>query len=232
MAVILWSAIVAVNTDAALALGPGEDGSNSVQSANLYFFSWAGFVTSAVLLVSFIRDAFGVDIVGTVRGSGKRLEWWATLLAASIVVLGSAAETLKGDCKGDSQSGVDDVYCRRTKFAISASTICMVLCVYVIYTKVAKQSSPFMVELGSAFGLAIMNVFVVFFTTSADGPGSSVGNLYYFSWAMSLSSIFLAAQCYTEYSNVPTRTADGTSQNGAPSSGDLELHVETFDDHL
>ena len=238
VSVVLWSAIVAVNTDAGLALGPGEDGSATVQDANLYYFSWAGFVTSVVLLVSFLRDAFGVDVVGTVRGGAARIQWWAALLACSVVVLGSAAEVLKGDCNGDSQSGFDGAYCRRTKWAISASTICMLLCVLVILTKVFKytaseSSTSFMVELASSFLLAITNILVVFFTTSADGPGRQVGNLYYFSWAMALISVFLASQCYSEYANVPTRTSQDQEQSTPPDHRhDLELQVETFDDNI
>lgn len=236
VSVVLWSAIVAVNTDAGLALGPGEDGSGSVQDANLYYFSWAGFVTSVILLVSFLRDAFGVDVVGSVRGSAERLQWWAALLASSIVVLGSAAQVLSGDCDGDPQGGFDGKYCRRTKWAISASTICMLLCIFVIFTKVIKYTSSgastsFMVELASSFLLAISNIFVVFFTTSADGPGRQVGNLYYFSWAMSLISIFLASQCYTEYANVPTRSSNDETTT-PPDRHDLELQVETFDGNI
>ena len=236
VSVVLWSAIVAVNTDAGLALGPGEDGTGTVQDANLYFFSWAGFVTSVVLLVSFLRDAFGVDVVGTVRGGAARLQWWAALLASSIVVLGSAAQVLKGDCGDDSQGGFDDKYCRRTKWAISASTICMILCLFVIVTKVFKYttseaSTSFMVELGSSFLLSIMNIFVVFFTTSAGGPGRQIGNLYYFSWAMSLISVFLASQCYSEYANVPTRSSQDVT-TPPEHQHDLELQVETFDDNI
>lgn len=236
VSVVLWSMIVAVNTNAGLELGPGEDGSAAVQDANLYYFSWAGFVTSVVLLVSFLRDAFGVDVVGAVRGGAARVQWWAALLASSIVVLGSAAEVLKGDCHGDSQGNFDDKYCRRTKWAISAATICMLLCAFVICTKVFKYTSSeastsFMVELGSSFLLSIMNVFVVYFTTSAGGPGRQIGNLYYFSWAMSLISVFLASQCYTEYANVPTRSSQDES-TPPDHRHDLELQVETFDDHI
>jgi hypothetical protein len=236
VSVVLWSAIVAVNTDAGLALGPGEDGAASVQDANLYYFSWAGFVTSVVLLVSFLRDAFGVDVVGTIRGSAARVQWWAALLAASVVVLGSAAQVLKIDCGDDSESGADATYCRRTKWAISASTICMLLCLFVIATKVIKYTSSeastsFMVELGSSFLLAITNIFVVLFTTSAGGPGRQVGNLYYFSWAMALISVFLASQCYSEYANVPTRSSHDES-TPPDHRHDLELQVETFDDNI
>jgi hypothetical protein len=236
VSVICWSAIVAVNTNAGLALGPGEDGSDTVQDANLYFFSWAGFVTSVILLVSFLRDAFGVDVVGSIRGGAVRLQWWAALLAASVVVLGSASQVLNGDCHGDSQGDFSTTYCRRTKWAISGSTICMLLCLFVIFTKVIKYttseaSTSFMVELGSSFFLSITNIFLVFYTTSASGPGRKVGNLYYFSWAMCLMSVFIASQCYSDYANVPTRSSqqDEITTNG---NRDLELQVETFDDNI
>lgn len=240
--VLCWTAIVAVNTDAGAGVGPPEDGIDTIQSANLYYFSWAGFITAVILLVSFLRDAFGVDVVGTMRGSEARIQWWAALLATSIIVLGSSARVNNVDCN-DSEGAFSSTgkYCRIAKFAISASTIGMILCMLVIYTKVFKYttsepSSAFLLEVASSFFLSIMNVFVVYYVTSADGPGKSTGNLYYFSWGMFLTAIFLASQCYSAYAN-PTATSfdnnnetTGTTTNG--NRGDVELQVETFDDNI
>lgn len=237
--VFCWSAIVAGDIDAADFIGAAEDTGDAIQSANLYYFSWAGFVTSVILAVSFLRDSFGLDVVGSLRQNTERLQWWAALLAVSVVVLGSAAHANRVDCGDDSEAGEPASYCRKTRFAISAATIGMVLCLLIIYTKIFKYtssepSSGFLLEAGSAFFLGIMNLFVVFFTTSVGGPGRTVGNLYYFSWAMFLLSVFLASQCYNEFAHTPSRShgssGNGTTTNG--NRGEMELQVETFDDNI
>jgi hypothetical protein len=237
--VVCWSAIVAGDIDAADFIGAAEDTGAAIQSANLYYFSWAGFITSIILCVSFLRDSFGLDVVGALRHNTERLQWWAALLAATVVVLGSAAHANRTDCGNDSEAGETASYCRKTRFAISAATIGMVLCLLIIYTKIFKYTSSepsagFLLEAGSSFFLVVMNLFVVFFTTSVGGPGRTVGNLYYFSWAVFLLSAFLASQCYNEFAHPSSSShesgGNGTSTNG--NRGEMELQVETFDDNI
>lgn len=241
--VAFWTAIVAVNTSAGDSLGAIGSGSDAVQSGNLYYFSWGGFVLSVILLVSFLRDAFGVDMIGQVQNRGARLQWWAALMASAIVVLGSAAETLGKDCVDDVDGEQSFRYCRITKWAISAGTINMVLCAAVIGVKmiqysVSEKITLLFLETASAGFLSIMNIFAVLYITSADAPGSAIGNLYYFSWAIFLLAAMLLAQCYTEFTQ-PQPNSDGTS--GTTSNGNEtynqntrggDIEVETLDDNL
>ena len=235
--VAFWAAIVAVNTDADLDLAPPSADSNSVQSANLYYFSWAGFVTSLILLVGFIRDSFGFDAMGTLHAQGKRMQWWAALLACSIVVMGSASQTLGLDCRGDDRQKPSG-YCPKTRFAIAVGTIGSLLSLLVISSQVIKYTAgvantPFLLELGSSALLTILNALGVAFTTSASGPGAGIGNLYYFSWASFLLSAVLGVECYGEFVNPPapneTTTMNGNG-NTYPDNGDVA--VETFDDNI
>lgn len=243
--VVFWTAIVAVNTDAGKGVAPNGTDADAVENGNLYYFSWAGFITSIVLLVSFLRDAFGVDVAGTVNRRTDRLQWWAALLAASIIVMGSAAQVHSSDCQADRDNGESDSYCRKTKWAIAAGTLSMAFCALVISTKVFKYTAtaaatPFMLEVGVSFFLTIFNAFAVGYTTSADAPGSSIGNLYYFSWAMFLLAVVLASECYSEFNRSPTGDggdeggANGTTSNGGEYNVDRrgDIEVETFDDNI
>lgn len=233
--VAFWTAIVAIGTDAGDGLAVPEDASNQVQNANLYYFSWAGFVTSIIIMAKFLQDAFGIDMVGQLRSRAARIQWWAAFLAASIVVMGSAARSLRKDCGEDSEGGFSDSYCRKAKFAVSAGAIGSILSLLVIASKVVQYTAteaatPFLLEMfGSGF-MTILNGFAVAYTTSADAPGSGIGNLYYFSWATFLIAAVVGVECYTEFVN-PVAVQEGAPQNGTrPDNGDLV--VEEFDDGI
>jgi hypothetical protein len=239
--VAFWTAIVAVDVEAGDGLAPVDEPSDAVQNGNLYYFSWAGFILSIVILVSFLRDAFGVDLVGQARHhGGARLQWWASLLAASIIVLGCASQVLAVDCKTEDNEEATTSYCRKTKWAISAGFFNMLLCGLVIASKVLKYTAvdaatPFMLEFGSAGFLTVINVFAVAYITSADSPGSAIGNLYYFSWAIFLLAVVLLSECYTEFTQPPTSTDITTSsENGSQynQNGRGDIDVETLDENL
>ena len=134
-----------------------------------------------------MRDTFGVDLAGEVRDRSARLQWWAALLASSIVVMGSASQVKKQDCSDDSQGNFSDAYCTKTNFAIAAGAIGVFFCLLVIAAKVirytaAETSTPFLIEITTSIFLTILNGFNVAYATSADGPGSGIGNIYFFSW--------------------------------------------------
>jgi hypothetical protein len=242
--VVFWSAIVALATDAGLSVAEPEDPGNKVQNANLYYFSWAGFVTSVILLVTFMRAAFGFDAVGELQSRAKRLQWWAALLATSVVVLGASTSSHRRDCGEDSEGGFDDSYCRKAKLGMAAGSLGLVFACLVIVTKVFQYSqtpspTPFVLELGTAVFLTIVMGFNVAYVTSANAPGSAIGNLYYFSWGCFLISATLTGQCIDEYLN-PALVDDKPSENGHSGyegngqngfrGGDIE--VETFDDNI
>jgi glucan phosphoethanolaminetransferase (alkaline phosphatase superfamily) len=240
--IAFWTAIVAINTDAGDALVGSGTASGAALNANLYYFSWAGFITAILIFVSFLHDAFGINVLDQVRKQALRLQYWAAFFACSIVVMGSASRTLRSDCRvfetNDENIGP---YCRKTRFAIASGTLGAILALLVIFSKVVKYSSisgstPFVVEIGSAAFMTVITAFAVASTTSASGPGSQIGNMYYFSWASFLLSAVLVADCYNEYKTGPaTNSNDDEAMNGtrpdSGRSGDVVM-VETFDDAL
>jgi hypothetical protein len=89
--------------------------SAAVSNANMYYFSWASFVTAVILFVNFARHQFGLNLVDELSGRGARLNPWSALLATSLVVAGASARVLNNDVS----LAVDD------RFVASCFELCL-----------------------------------------------------------------------------------------------------------
>jgi len=169
--VAFWSGIVSIVSDANnnLAVRHSTNGecNNTVLNGNLYYFSWASFVTSISLLVSYLRSVFGVDLVGSVKQRSARLELWSGMLACAFVVMGSSANIFQIDCKPEADSGLD-AYCTRCKFGISVGTIGALFSFLVVAMKLVTMTAPFVAEGVFGLVLAVLNGFGVAFITVRD----------------------------------------------------------------
>lgn len=199
---------------------------NHSDTGNLYYFSWSGFVTAIVLLVNYLRQAYGLDVLGEVRNRAARLSLWAGMLAGSMVVTFASVRVLNEDCQGNNQDLV--AYCRRTKFGISVGAIGIFLSVAVVGMKVFTYTAPFLVEFAMSILLVILNAFSVAYITSPSGPGSPIGNLYYFSWISFLCAAMLFADCFNQKSGPPAATDSENKHDDG--TGDIE--VENLDDQI
>ena len=165
--VAFWSGIVSIVSDASnnLAVRHSTNGecNNTVLNGNLYYFSWAAFVTSISLLVSYLRSAFGVDLVGEVKTRSQRLELWSGMLACSLVVMGASANIFTIDCN-PVQDGLD-VYCTRCKFGISIGVIGSVFAIVVVGMKLITATAPFVFEGVLGLTIAILDGCGVAFIT-------------------------------------------------------------------
>ena len=112
----LQAATVAVVTEPNnnLAVMPvSAGGGGGVINGNLYYFSWAGFVMSVIISVSYFRSMYHIDVAGEIRSRSARLIYWAILLAASLVVMGSSANIFDADCSATEENRLMK-YCNRT----------------------------------------------------------------------------------------------------------------------
>jgi hypothetical protein len=226
--VAFWAATVSIVTNVSNGLGISGTATNQVLNGNLYYASWAGFITSVILMVSYFREVFGVDVVGEVRNRGARLSLWAGFMAATLIVMGSSARIHNQDCTPNQDFSVK--YCKRTKFAISIGTIGVFFSLAVVGMKMFTTSAPFIVEFVSAVLMAILNAFGVAYITSANGPGSAIGNLYYSSWITFLCAAMLAADCFNQFTGGNAGPASDRNKNGENGNGDIQ--VETFDEQI
>jgi hypothetical protein len=226
--VAAWTVTVALVTDASnnlAVLVADANNSNIVASSslngNLYYFSWAGFVTSILLLVSFLRQAFGVDLVDRVQNRATRLTLWSGMLACAMVEMGASARMFhNSNCKASSSS----VFCMRTKYAIAIGAIGLFLSLVVVGMKILRSTAPFVVEAVMATILAVLNGFGVAFITGPKGPGSTIGNVYYFAWLSCLCAAMLMADCFNQ------RTEGSATATASKPPIEDNLHDEDVSD--
>jgi len=225
--VILWSVVVGVVSDSKNELAVNIDG--TVENGNLYYFSWAGFICSVTLLVSYLRSIYGVDVAGELKGRSARLNYWSALLCTSLVVLGASTTTYTNDCIAQSESVA---FCRRTKYAISIGTIGAFLSLYCVAAKIATSRAPFLVEVVFSILTFIFYVFGVIFLTSADSPGASIGNLYYFTWLSFMVSFALIASCYDDYQAAKNINHTQEHQGDEMQDTDIDnIPIQAIDDN-
>lgn len=202
---IFWIALVAVVTDARQGLAVDEVG--AVDNGNLYYFSWAGFVCSILLLVSFLNETFGINVAGELQNRSPRLKLWSAHLASAIVVMGSSSNFYDGAC-GIGQNAK----CGRAVYGIVYGALATLGAVSIVGLKIATTKAPFLAEVLVSFVLVILCGVGVAVITSQNGPGAELGNLYYFSWAAFLSSFMLLVSCVEDY-NVASSGDPGTAHH-------------------
>ena len=140
----------------------------AVNNGNLYYFSWAGFICSVMLLVNYLRHVFNVDVAGEIRSRSARLTAWSGLLATSLVVMGSSANFFDTMCGGDEEKGK----CNRAVYGIVLGTISTLASVTIVGLKIATSKAPFLVEVGTSFMLVVLYALGVAIITSQQGPVS------------------------------------------------------------
>jgi len=202
-----WAATVAIVSDSNYDLAVDDGG--AVSNGNLYYFSWAGFVTSITTFISYLRSALNVDVAGEMKSRSARLNIWAAHLAASLIVMGSSANLLDRYCESeDSYKGGE--YCRRTVFGIVLGLLSTLFSFIIIGMKIATSKAPFLIEASSSFALLVSFGFAVAIITSQKGPGAPLGNLYYFTWIAFFTSFLLSASCTEDYNAARAMTEEET----------------------
>jgi hypothetical protein len=207
---IFWVATVSVVTDSRHGIAVDEYG--AVSNGNLYYFSWAGFVCSVTLLVSYLRHVFNVDVAGEIRNRSVRLTSWSALLAASLVVMGSSANFYDTTCGGNQGNSK----CNRAVFGIVLGALSTLASVVIVGLKIATSKAPFLAEAACSVLMMVLYAFGLPFITSQSGPGAPLGNLYYFTWASFLASLAIVASCFEDYN----AAADGGGASGVDNSGE------------
>lgn len=221
---VFWGATVAVTSDASDSRASALFNEGGVSNANIYYFSWASFVCAVMLVVNYVRFAFGIDLVGEVNNRGARLNLWAALIACSLVVAGSSAR-IKNSLCDSSDKTAGTAFCARCKLGISVGSIVVVLSVVVVGAKMFMPVTPTVIETAMAALAGVLETFSVAYVTSNEGPGARIGNLYYFSWASFLVSAFLFAECVGQ---VRGETAAAIQNKASNNGGDVQ--VEVLDD--
>jgi len=207
--VVFWIATVSVVTDSRRGLSVDQYG--AVESGNLYYFSWAGFVCSVLLMVNYLRHVYNVDVTSGLQSRASRLTSWSGLLSTSLVVMGSSANFYDVTCGGD--YAYEDGKCSRAVFGIVLGALATLSSVGIVGMKIATTRAPFLVEAGVSSISLVLYGFGVAFITSQQGPGAPLGNLYYFTWISFLVSFLLVTSCVEDYNNAAATTGNTSGEN-------------------
>mmetsp|Transcript_2352 Transcript_2352/g.3614 ORF Transcript_2352/g.3614 Transcript_2352/m.3614 type:complete len:291 (-) Transcript_2352:318-1190(-) len=143
-------------------------GNEQILYANLYFFSWLTFLASVYTVGVTFRDNFNF---------GPKFSQWMLLFTASIVLL-STSISIRGDiCANDNE----DMACERTKYAVGVGGVGVAISVIAVFASVLDKMGR-MFEIGTTLLATILYFFGVVFLTSASGPASAMGNMYFSVW--------------------------------------------------
>jgi len=157
-------------------------GTELIKDGNLYFSTWACFISISSIFVSFFHK---FEFNPTIKA-------WTFLLTTSILMLGSAAHLREGICDIN-----DGRRCHRTNYAITVGFIVGLLSTVALLIARFSKLTPvhtLFISLPCA-GFAAFGVVVI---TSASGPGKSLGTLYFTTWSIAVLSFWTALNAFNE----------------------------------
>ena len=192
---IFWSILVSFITGPNRGLAVDQEG--GVNLGNLYYCSWAGFLCICSLGSMYIEDVFGINVRNKMKQKSNSFLYWSGLLVASIIVMGTCSELYDSNCDAPNDEKIQP-FCRRSVYGIVVGTIGVILSLAIIVMKMAF-AAPFLFEVGTAGILFTLYMFEVAFLTTPSGPGSPLGNLYYFSWLSFGLTFMVGKTCREDY---------------------------------
>lgn len=157
-----------------------------LRNTNLYFFSWASFISSAFILCSVAQQYRLVDVTAPTR-----LVRWYLFLIASVVVFGTGSKLKPVICT------FEDDLCRTTKYAVSLGVVSAGLSLIpIIWSHLAKMY----VWVEALVGIIVTVFYCVgaAYITDVSGPGSNIGNLYFATWFGFGLAVLLTFSCFSE----------------------------------
>merc|ERR1740124_314951 len=174
----LWISIAVVIQDPRndIASTTHPSGVEWIKQPNLYFFTWSALFCNVYLFGSFFREYKTYDL---------RVVGWISLLAASLMLLTVLSYLKGGICDAD-----NGVICLRTKYGIVSSAIASGISLIASVLSYVSKVSP-------RLGLVIVSPtaaiysFCVVMLTSASGPGSAIGTIYFMTWIGVTISVLL-----------------------------------------
>lgn len=178
--------------------GLAVDKDGAVFIGNMYYFAWAGFINSIFILSSFIESVYGFNVRQTMRARSSSFTYWSALLVSSMIVMATSSDIYNRNCDVPVEDKAQP-FCSRTVLAVSVGTIGVIFALAIVAMKMSLGAAPFLIEIGLNLMLFILYVLEIAYVTDIQGPGSPLGNLYYFSWISFLLTIGVGKACHEDY---------------------------------
>lgn len=168
--------------------------SETILYANLYFFSWLTFLTTVYITAVSYQQTFQF---------GAKFTQWMLLLTASVILMGTSIAIREDICSNANIA----LTCERTKYAIGVGAVGMVISFLSLVASIMDKMGRVM-EIGATLLSTILYFFGVIFLTSASGPASAMGNMYFSVWGgCAVSFMLLVGVLF------PGAGGGGSSQN-------------------
>lgn len=182
---------------------PNMFGNNFVDG-NLYYFSWAGLATGIVLVLSYIRSVWGLNLIVELQRSAQRLQYWTWLGIVGLIQMGSSARLFDNHCgRGSAALGEMGTvkFCRRCQLGVVLG-VCSVVSSTAVAGAIIGGRVPFLfaAEMIISCTMVTSQAVGVALLTSQEGPGAPLNNLFYSSWGSLGLTLVLATYCIEDWS--------------------------------
>lgn len=180
-------------------------GTEIVVIPNLYFSSWLALLSSIYLLVSF----FYCIHQSSANTNNNKIIGWLALFSISLIMLGTSADLKDGICDMDNNKQ----RCTRTIFAIVLSVVVLLFSLIALILYSLEKITP-KVSLALSSPTAGLCVSGVVMLTSANGPGLTLGSMYFTIWSSAFLSCWILITSFNDtYNNEPSTNTTSSSNN-------------------
>lgn len=191
-----------LNPDSSLALDPD----NKIQNHNLFFASWAAFVTMMSMFVGMIPKLMGE------RGDSPFMPHWMGMGTASLIVMTNAVRVWRDECDIDDESK----FCRRDLFGFILGALggFFSILFMVFHHEMLERGMSVLFFVAWCLGIAYL--------TFLSGAATSTGTYYFAVWAAFLFSLNMAVTSLMSFYDKQfggCETADAGGDDVAPGDG-------------
>eukprot|EP00542_Grammatophora_oceanica_P021899 CAMPEP_0194029638 /NCGR_PEP_ID=MMETSP0009_2-20130614/3314_1 /TAXON_ID=210454 /ORGANISM="Grammatophora oceanica, Strain CCMP 410" /LENGTH=479 /DNA_ID=CAMNT_0038669365 /DNA_START=27 /DNA_END=1466 /DNA_ORIENTATION=+ len=187
----LWATLVASVCDCGNGLAVDTEG--AVIFGNLYFYSWGGFFSAIGILVNYLKMVYMVEASEQLNKRANRFDLWIACLVSHLVLMSAAANVYDYSCD---EARFGTKWCNRALLAIAMGCVGSALSIVIVGMKMATGTAPFGLECLFCVFLFCTNCFSLGLVTCEDGPGTKVGNLFFFSWLSMIVPFLIMSACY------------------------------------
>lgn len=185
-------------------------------NANLYLASWASFFCIFWIVGALVGEMYGIFFGNIVKSNVQtRQGKWYALLAASVVVMAASVRVYTAfEC--DLQVMKAAPTCAASTYAIAASVIATATALLLTLTGCFTSVIARRIEGAGAVLMVPIWSIGLGFITFGEGPGRSIGNLFFATWAAFVISCLIVAECYRDLMGDRQRSSGSSLDQGAP----------------
>ncbi|KAG7368851.1 hypothetical protein IV203_031594 [Nitzschia inconspicua] len=199
---LLWCAGLAIimNPSNSIAVGFTQ-----IVNANLYVGAWVSFLCLFWMQTNLWGERYNYRFAGVWYSHVQtRQGKWQALLASSLVVLSASVRVFRSfECTLPVMTSSPT--CHDSRVAIAVSVVASLISILVSLLGCVIPAS--ILQIGEYVGSFLMLGFWCVglgFITFGEGPGHSIGNLFFATWTAFLLSGLIAGECFIEWRSSST----------------------------